>query len=308
MQQAQGHIHLRFGGQRRPGDAGEVALQRRPAGAHGVRMQRVFQRRFEQTPPRRQVGDGDAQACRCGATQAIACPSRRGRALGLGVGQFGADRRRRIAMAETQPEQFDAARFEHRQQARNHWVGRDETGNAQPRGQAADTALDALDAPRQGIVGRAPAARLTGGDKLLAPALKGAVLGGMQGLRHLDAPRPLHACGLHRRQRHALAVEQLRRRAGVRRNRLLPQTAFLRPREKRAGHAGRRNLAAQQRRRGEVIEPLRRRRTLQRAPGRRAPRRLQFAVRLAQAGRQPRRDAQHRRLRPAGEVGQGYAG
>ena len=60
LQQTQGDIDQRLGRQRRPGDEHKVPLQRSPAGADGLRMQRGFQCGFQQPPARRQVSDGNS--------------------------------------------------------------------------------------------------------------------------------------------------------------------------------------------------------------------------------------------------------
>lgn len=199
-------------------------------------------------------------------------------------------------------EQFDATLFQHRQQAGDHRIGRDETCQPEPRRQAADAAFDARDAPGDNIVGPAPAAGLACRLDVLAPALERQVLGGMHCIGHLDAPGTLQGGRLHGGHRHAVAVEEFRHGASIAGDRLLPEAAFLRPGEEAARHACSRNLAAQQGGGREVVQPLRRRGALQRLPGERAARRLQFAMRPAQTARQPRRGAQHRRLRPAGQV------
>jgi hypothetical protein len=74
--------------------------------------------------------------------------------------------------------------------------------------------------------------------------------------------------------------------------------------EEAAGGGIRRKLAGKQGARHQVVQPQRRRRALQRAPGRRAARGLRLAVGAAQIGGQPRRGAEHHRLRPAGQVGE----
>ena len=143
LQQAQRDIDQGLPRQRRTGDEGVVALQRGPAGAHRIGMQGRFQRRFEQPPPRRQVGHGNAHA---GPRHApgprfkrytFARPARRRQAFGFRLEQRGTERGRRIAAAEIDAKQCHAARFEHHQQARQQRVGRDETGDADTRRQAA---------------------------------------------------------------------------------------------------------------------------------------------------------------------------
>ena len=316
LQQAQGDIDQRFGRQRRPGDKGKVAFVGSPAGAHGRGMEAVVERGFQQPLARRQIGDGDADAWRRhaaipggrSARQPVARPVGGGDTLGFGIGQRNTERRRTFTPPEIKPEQLDTAGLEHHQQARDQRIGRDETGNAEARRQAADAALDAFDAPCHHLVRHSPAARLAILAHLLLPAQEGAVFAGMQCRRHRDAPRSLQAGRLHRGQRHSFAIEQFRCGAGVPGNDPLPQAALLRAREKASRHTGRRNFPAQQRRRSQVIEPHGRRRTLQRLPGHGAARHLQVAMGAAQVEGQSRRGAQHQRLRSAGQFGQLYSG
>ena len=273
-------------------------------------MQSLGKQRFELAAAHRQLGHGDAQAQLrvAGLRQTLARPIGRGLAFGLAVRAFDATRRHLPAAAEIDAEQLDATLFQRQQQARNHRIGHDETGQADPRRQAAQPSLDAGNAPGENLVHAAPATTAAGGFEILAPTSPGEVFAVVKSLGDLDAPDALQARRFHRRQRHALAIEQLGRRAGVPGDRLFPEIAFLHMTEEAARRRVRRNLAAEQRPRNQRIQHQRRRRTLQRAPRDGAARDLQVAMCATQVQGQPRRGAQHQRLRPAGQFDQRHEG
>jgi hypothetical protein len=308
LQQGQRHIDQGLRRQRFAADEFVIGFLCRPVGADGVALQGIAQGGLERAAARRQFGDGDAQAQRpaAGPRQALPDPGRGGTAFGLGIGAFDAARHGFHAAAEIDAEQLDAARFQHQQQARDQRIGHHKPGQADARRQAAHAshaAFDAGDAPGQDFVHAAPAAGPRGRLDVIAPAPPGQVFGVVQGFGHLDAPGALQAGRFHRRQRHALAVEELGRRAGVARDGELPQIAFLHMPKEAAGDGIGRDLAAQQGARHQRVEPQGRGRTLQRAPGDGAARHLRVAMRAAQVQRQPRRGAEHHRLGAAGQVG-----
>ena len=306
LQQAQGSGDQRLRSQRLAADVAMQALLRRPGGADGIALQCIGQRGVEQAPARRQVGDRDAQAQPpvAGPGQARRSPGRRRQAFAFRIGKFDGVRGRRGFVGKIDAKEFHAALFQHPQQVGNHGIGDDETGQADAPRKAAQTALDAGDAPGEDLVHAAPAAVAASRREGFAPAPEGQVFAAVQGFGYDDAPGALQARRLHRRQGHALAIEEFGGRPGVRGDGLFPEIAFLHPAEETAGRRIGRKFPAEQGPRYQRVEPQRRRRTLQRTPDRRAARRLQLAMRRAQAHRQPRRGAQHDGLRPAGQVGQ----
>ncbi len=269
-------------------------------------MQCIGQGGVEQPPARRQIGHCDAQAHACvdRYLQPPPGPGRGGATFGFRLGAFDAARRRGCTGTEVDAKQFDPALFQRQQQARDQRVGQDEAGQPDARRQAAQPAFDAGDAPGQGLVHAAPAAGAAGGIDVVAPALKGRVFGIVQSLGDLDAPVALQARRPYRRQRQAFAIEQPGRGAGVARDGQLPEIALLHMAKEAAGGRFRRDIAAQQGARHQRVQPQRRRRALQGAPGRRAAHHLCLAMGAPQVDGQPRRGAEYHRLRPAGQVGE----
>jgi hypothetical protein len=253
----------------RPGAAPPAARRRRirarlPAPPSRRRRHRPAGHRARR--PRAGGGAPAGRPRRCAGAARHRQPPRRCRAqaaaataFGLGIGAFDAARRGFRAAAEIDAEQLDAARFQHQQQARDQRIGHDETGQADARRQAAHAptprSMQAMRQARISSTPRQPPAR-AGRLDVIAPA--------PPGFRYSALCR---ASGTSMRQvRCRLAASiaasampsrsnKLGRRAGVARDGLLPQIAFLHMPKEAAGDGIGRDLAAQQGARHQHVEP-----------------------------------------------------